>query len=139
MLTSILGLSCAVVGLTIAAATVARHARKDRIARFESRELFSVSEACRAFFPHIPRDTVAECLATISRITGIDARRLRPTDRFDVELKLPRGNFIAGEWDDIEDEIAKRCGQSPLQRKILTIGDYIALIGSTQSVPSAHE
>lgn len=139
MLTSIVSLSCAVIGLTIATAAVARCARKARVARFESRELLSVSELCKAFFPDIPPDTVVKCLATISRITGIDAGRLRPTDRFKVELKLSRGNFIAGEWDDIEEEIAKKCGQVTLQRKILTIGDYIALIGSTQSVQACTD
>jgi hypothetical protein len=99
-----------------------------RVARFDSREVLTVSELCGRYFPQLPQEAVAKCLSTISRITGIEAGRLRPNDRFDVELKLPRGNFIAGEWDDIEDEIAERSRKLGRQRRVQTVGDYVRLV-----------
>jgi hypothetical protein len=132
MPTSILVLCFGGVGLALIVASVARRARKTRTACFDSREMLSIGQWCSAYFPNLPQQTVAECLATISRITGIDAGRLRPTDRFDAELKLPRGNFIAGEWDDVEDQIAKRCQHVQREAKVLTIGDYIELMGASR-------
>ena len=131
MPTSLLVVSFVGAGLVIVATTVARRARKARIVQFDSRESLSIAELCRRHFSHFPQQTVTECLATISRVTGVDAGKLRPTDRFDRELKLPRGNFIAGEWDDLEDAIAKKCRQVQPEAKVLTIGDYVELMAAT--------
>lgn len=130
MPTSFLVLAITAVGLVIAAVTVARQARKTRIARFDSRESLSVGELRSRHFPHLPQQAVTECLTTISRVTGIDVGRLRPSDRFDVELKLPRGNFIAGEWDDIEDAIGKKGRQVQHEAKVRTIGEYVELVAA---------
>jgi len=130
--TSILVLCATGVGLAAAVTCVARHARKARIVRFDSRESLSVEELCSKHFQHLPQQTVTECLAKISRITGIDVGKLRPNDRFDGELKLPRGNFIAGEWDDVEDDIEKRIPEAQRLSKALTIGDYVELMGASR-------
>ena len=123
-----------VIMLAIAASSVAQRARKARISRFLSREILPISQWQSTYFPNTPKETIAECLATISRITGIDLGRLRPTDRFDKELKLPIGSFIAGEWDDIEDQIAKSRRHIQLEKKVLTIGDYIELMASIRQI-----
>lgn len=129
-LTSILVLSAIGIGSGLAAIAVARRAREARVARFDSRETLSVSELCGRYFPQLPQEAVTKCLSTISRITGIEAGRLRPNDRFDVELKLPRGNFIAGEWDDIEDEIAERSRKLGQQSSVQTVSDYVQLLAA---------
>jgi hypothetical protein len=135
MPTSIVVLIAGGVGLIFAVASAARRARKVRINRFDSRESLSIDAWSAAYFPHLPRDAVAECLIRIGRITGIDAGRLRPSDRFDVELKLPRGSFIAGEWDDVEDDLARNGRQVQRQTKVLTISDYVELMGTERSFP----
>jgi len=135
MPTSLVVISLVGAGLAIAATAMARRARKARIAQFDSRESLSVGELCSRHFPHLPQQVVTECLATISRVTGIDVGKLRPNDRFDAELKLSRGNFIAGEWDDLEDAIAKRCRQVQREAKVQTIGDYVELMAATCSIP----
>lgn len=136
MPTNVLIICIAGVAIILAVTGVASRARRTRIARFDSRELISVDQLCLAHFSNLPARTVTECLAMISRVTGINAGRLRPTDRFDMELKLPRGSFIAGEWDDIEDAIEKQYRQVKPHAKVLTIGDFVELMAVPCSIPT---
>lgn len=101
----VLGLT--VVGAGFLSGRVMRRARQMRIARFATRDPLSIDELSAAYFPGVPPEIVEACLEKISHETGIDASRLRPGDRFDVELKLPPGYWVTEEWADLDDDIRK--------------------------------
>ena len=117
------------VVVLIGASLLVRRARNSRLTRFDSRESLSVTELCNACFPRVPPRIVGESLATISGITGIDVGKLRPADRFDVELKLLQGNYISGEWEEIEEAIAKQRYRVRRLASVRTIDDWVNLMG----------
>lgn len=75
-----------------------------RIARFQERETLSLSQFWQEFYPseEIGLESVAEALRLISDATEVATGKLRPTDRFAVELAPERG----WEFDDGLAEVA---------------------------------
>jgi len=104
-------------GLVFAYAT--KKSRADRLARFKNRQILPLEQLARDFFPSIEPNTVISYLTKISVITGVPAGKLRPTDRFNVELSLQGYGFVAGEWDDLDSRIP---GKS---HTIQSIADYL--------------
>jgi hypothetical protein len=129
-LTSIAVIIAITAGFCYAAVAVTRRAQMARAARFDSREVLSIADWCRRHVRNFSEPSVARCLARVSSITGVEAGRLRPDDRFDVELKLPHGYFIAGEWDDIEDDVARALLASKHPRTVCTVRDYIEVVAA---------
>ena len=110
---------CGCIVAAAIAAWVHCQSQRKRLAIFATREVLSLTELHQAHFSDSERTAVLHCLATVSRVTGIDAGRLRPSDRFVEDLSLPSPSFVAGEWDDLDDELGNRC------QHIHTIRDYI--------------
>ena len=117
----------------LASALLSRKANRNRVARFDDREDLSLPQLMAEHFSPYDCKIVEDCLARISAITGIAAGRLRPLDRFQGELKLPTGAFIAGEWDEIEEQIERSSNASPIEN----IADYVSVMAAHQSAQPA--
>lgn len=105
-----------------------REGAKRRRVRFANREVLSMDAIYERFFGSkgLPKEAVVELWNEVARPLGIDPGRLRPTDRFDMELSPVE------EWDDDIVEVhwaaerrLKKMGLKVDSTEVRTLGDYI--------------
>lgn len=123
---------CVIIGVLISLAVISsKKGLKSCVNRFSDRSSIDLEELRNDYFPDSSLVNLKEGLTAISKVTGIALGRLRPNDRFDGELKMPDGYFLAGEWDDLDEHIAELRTKSGSSKTIQTVGDYIELINAS--------
>jgi len=128
-----------IIFVVLAATLVFFQSKRDhqfRRDRLSTRDPITITQFNEQFVPNVDRETVEECLEKISKITGSPVNFLRPDDRFEVELALPKGGHLAGEWDDIEEHVIMlekvEGRQSP---PLSTVKDYIYAVWKLKQKP----
>lgn len=116
--------------------------QKDRVKRLGERELLSMDDFCSRFYSgeDLPRERILDVLQDLSEALEIPAGKLRPNDRFLVEL-APLKNT----WGSIDDtdfslmlltkRLEKKYGVPIDMKAVKTIDDYIRAASSLPSDP----
>jgi hypothetical protein len=102
--------------------------RKQKAILLSDRESLSHDEIFGRFYSSsgLSREVVMQLWEEVATALGYDASRIRPTDRFGVELKEFR--FMDGEVDDlsaIAHERVRRHGLSIDLSTVATVDDYV--------------
>jgi len=108
-------------------------ARKGKMSRFADRDDLSLHQIYHSHFSEtgVPEKRFVELWTELSRVLEIPAGKLRPSDRFDVELSPPKGFEFNDQINDVKYLIGKYCertGASPTSIK--TVSDYLIALGA---------
>ena len=79
-------------------------------------------------------ETFTELWKEIASSAEVPPELLRPTDRFDKELGPVEGFRVAGEMEDLEEALMRRCEERQLDFhnvKAETVDDYIKIFTRT--------
>jgi hypothetical protein len=98
-----LGLILGLFAVSLAREFLGRPYRfRQRRLRFAGREILSEDEIISRFYAqeNYPKGAVLREWHAVARAIGVDAGKLRPTDRFAEELALPGWRLDLGETDD---------------------------------------
>jgi hypothetical protein len=101
-----------------------------KLRRFEGRERLSVKQIHDRFYPSCEMGTFVELWSEIASGAEVPPELMRPTDRFDKELGPVKGFKVAGELEDLEESLLRRCKEHQLDFhnvKAETVDDYIRL------------
>ncbi|MHB8734772.1 MAG: hypothetical protein ACYC6M_05655 [Terriglobales bacterium] len=118
--------------------------QKDRVKRLGERELLSTDDFCSRFYSgeDLPRERILDVLKDLSEALEIPAGKLRPSDRFLVELAPLKSTW--GPVDDTDFSVMvltnlleRKYGVRIEMKTIKTIDDYIRAACSLPSNPSA--
>ena len=117
--------------------------KRERRQRFAARSLLDSDVIAREFYPHHDADDVIFLWEALAFHLGIEARKLRPTDRFQAELAPPPGMELLDEIEDatlfVRVEAEKR-GKRVVPEELQSIDDVIWLLAkpardATRRVP----
>jgi hypothetical protein len=118
--------------------------QKDRVKHLGERQLLSMDDFCSQFYPgdNLPKERILDVLKNLSEALEIPAGKLRPSDRFLVELAPLKNTW--GSVDDTDfslilltERLQKRDGVRIDMKTVKTIDDYIRAACSLPSNPSA--
>jgi hypothetical protein len=132
-------IAVAVVGFLIVAAGVAilfesRRLPKKR-ARFLDRASTPPSEIFTTYYKNqgVAESRFQELWSDAARILKLDPTRLRPSDRFNVELAPVKGHLAEDELVDLEEYYSAECKRMglPSPPRLQTLGDLIQVLGSS--------
>ena len=113
--------------------------QKDRVKHLGERQLLSMDDFCSQFYSgeELPRERILDVLKDLSEALEIPAGKLRPSDRFLIEL-APLKNT----WGSVDDtdfslmlltkRLEKQCGVPIDMKTVKTIDDYIRAACSLQ-------
>jgi hypothetical protein len=116
--------------------------QKDRVKRLGERDLLSMDDFCSRFYSgeDLPRERILDVLRDLSEALEIPAGKLRPSDRFLVELAPLKSTW--GSMDDTDfsvmlltKRLEKKYGVPIDMKTIKTIDDYIRAACSLPSDP----
>ena len=129
--------------LQIEAKLISEPLQKDRLKRLGEREFLSMDDFCSRFYSGegLPRERILEVLKDLSEALEIPAGKLRPSDRFLVELAP-----LKKTWGSVDDtdfslmlltkRLKKKHGVPIDMKMVKTIDDYIRAACSLPSNPS---
>ncbi len=118
------------IGSLVAIASTV-YSRRERRTRFEARERLAMEEIFSRYYAEsgLTKDVVVRLWKECAETLGISAGKLRPTDRFDHELKgLDRLQITADSVSHLLEDAwikAKRAGASFDATKLTTLDDLI--------------
>lgn len=103
---------------------------QQKLKRFENRPDLSLDQIYGEFFVHknLPKELVCELWNELSASLRVPAAKLRPTDRFDKELAVPKGWEFDDEILDVQWAAERRLKRSGVQSdlsQIKTVFDYV--------------
>src|SRR5262249_37253376 len=111
---------------------VMRQRMPPKLQRFNGRERLPKKQNHHQVYPGYEMAQVAELTEEVASSVEVPAELIRPTDRFDGELGPVQGFEVAGEMEDLEEAMMRRCQRlklDPQNIKIETVDDYIRLFG----------
>jgi hypothetical protein len=122
-----------VIGILLIAGAVLVWAyvpRRQRFKRFEGRPDLSLDQIYTEFFAskNLPKELVRELWNEVSVALHLPPGKLRPTDRFDLELAAPKGWEFDDDIVDVQLASKRRLKQSGTQADlshIKTVADYV--------------
>jgi hypothetical protein len=107
----------------------ARRAHRALADRFANRPTLDFSSFYQIHYAgKLDRETVEQLLAHVAQELSIPANKLRPSDRFDVELKPARGwEFDSGKGILLVElhKLARAKGKSIDTKLVVTLDDYL--------------
>lgn len=126
----VLGLVVAVSVDAFAERWFSRRGKRDLLAH---REALSPEEIYARFYASsgLSEDCVRQLWEEIAKTLGCDSSRIRPSDRFGIDLK--EFQWIDGEVSDLDAIASERCKKKDLKidlSKILTVDGYIRAFGA---------
>ncbi len=109
---------------------VQRKAKLEMERRFDDREHLDIERVCDLFCQSglTDRPMVRELIEHVAGVLSVSPSLLRPTDRFEVELKPPRGSEFDSERNTLLLDLARlaKKRKQPLDTaSIKTLGDYL--------------
>jgi len=119
---------------SVAVFFVMRQRLPRKLKRFEGRERLSIKQIHDQFYPACEMETFTELWKEIASSAEVPPELLRPTDRFDKELGPVEGFRVAGEMEDLEEALMRRCEERQLDFhnvKAETVDDYIKIFTRT--------
>jgi hypothetical protein len=106
-----------------------RRARRGLANRFSDRPTLDFNKFYQSYYAGTQnRERIEELLAHVAQELSIPANKLRPSDRFDVELRPPRGwEFDSGKGILLVelDKLARAKGKLIDTKMIVTLDDYL--------------
>ena len=104
--------------------------RRLRLKRFENRSDLSLDQIYGEFFAdrNLPKQLVCDLWTEVASCLGLPPGKLRPTDRFDQELVVPKGWEFDDDIVEVQWAAERRLKQSGAQAdlsQIKTVADYI--------------
>src|SRR5258708_32888587 len=101
-----------------------------KLKRFEGRECITIEKIHDEFYAGYEMGKFVELWNEIASAVEVPPGLIRPTDRFDAELRPVTGFRVAGEMDDLQEAFMRRCQKrrpEPRSVRIETVDDYIRL------------
>jgi len=126
----VLGLVVAIGVGAFAERWFSRRGKRDLLAH---RETLSPEEIYAKFYASsgLSEDCVRQLWDEIAKALGYESSRIRPSDRFGIDLK--EFQWVDGEVSDLDGIATERCKKKNLKidlSKILTVDDYIRAFGA---------
>jgi len=129
MTTSVIAL---VLGVVVAITAAVIWVRVERPIAFPGRSVMSLDQLYNLFYGDntVSPGAVREAFDLIGRIFGVPPGMLRPSDRFDGELRIAQGwSHYDSSIDAITDELRVACrGKTVDFSKVHTVDDVVRLI-----------
>lgn len=109
---------------------VQRKAKREMERRFDDREHLDIERVCDLFCQSglTDRTMVRELIEHVAGVLSVSPSLLRPTDRFEFELKPPRGSEFDSDRNTLLLDLARlaKKRKQPLDTSsIKTLGDYL--------------
>lgn len=124
--------SVLILGLAVTGGVIAWHfiPRRERLKRFENRPELSWEQIYGEFFAgkNLPKALALELWSEVANSLGLPPGKLRPADRFDIELAPPTGwefddDFVVVYW--AAERRLKRLGLRVEHSNVQTLADYV--------------
>jgi hypothetical protein len=135
--------AAAFIGFLVVAAVAAALFESRRLpkkrARFDNRESTQPSDVFRTHYKDhgITEARFLELWSNAAQILKLDATKLRPSDRFDVELGPVKGHLAEDEIVDLQEYYSAECKRLGLQHPphLQTLGDLVRILGAGAESP----
>jgi len=119
-----------IIALTVTAIALAIWQRSLVPKHIRSRANLRMDEIYRQYYAdsNIPQQAVEEAFTLVAQYVGVKRGRLRPADRFDDELKMPKG------WEGCDSGLAELLEDLevmvPNTEHVRTVDDVVRLIAN---------
>ncbi len=99
-----------------AAHATAKQRLKLKHSRFAQRDSMPLELIAATYYPTFNKDEVKRVWALVGKTLALDAKTLRPTDRFANELAPVKGFLTEDELVDLEDVLKQHCRRHQISR-----------------------